>query len=68
MRTRVCLAAFLVLYTGLAWCQADPTLLGKLRHGGYVLFLRHTSTDFSQNDSRMASFEDCANQRKAPPW
>jgi hypothetical protein len=63
MRTRVCLAAFLVLYAGLAWCDADPALLAKLRQGGYVLYLRHTSTDFSQNDSRMTSFEDCANQR-----
>src|SRR2546425_12449007 len=63
MRTRVCLAAFLLLYAGLAWCEADPTLLPKLRQGGYVLFLRHTSTDFSQNDARMTSFEDCANQR-----
>lgn len=26
-------------------------------------FLRHTSTDFSQNDSRMTSFEDCPSQR-----
>src|SRR5205809_2682352 len=63
MRTRVCLAAFLVLYAGLAWCDADPALLAKLRHGGYVLFMRHTSTDFSQNDARMTSYEDCANQR-----
>ena len=63
MRTRVCLAAFLALYSVLALAQADPALLAKLRHGGYVLFLRHTSTDFSQNDSRMTSFEDCANQR-----
>jgi phosphohistidine phosphatase SixA len=28
-----------------------------------VLYLRHTSTDFGQNDSRMQSYEDCANQR-----
>ena len=38
-------------------------LLSELRQGGYVLFLRHASTDFSQNDSRMTSFEDCATQR-----
>ena len=25
--------------------------------------MRHASTDFSQNDSRMTSYEDCANQR-----
>jgi len=63
MRTRVGLAAFLALYSVLACPEADPALLAKLRHGGYVLFMRHTSTDFSQNDSRMTSYEDCANQR-----
>jgi hypothetical protein len=25
--------------------------------------MRHASTDFSQNDSKMTSYEDCANQR-----
>jgi hypothetical protein len=35
----------------------------SLRAGGYVLYLRHTSTDFGQNDSQMKSFEDCASQR-----
>ena len=25
--------------------------------------MRHASTDFSQNDARMTSYEDCANQR-----
>jgi hypothetical protein len=35
----------------------------ELRKGGYVLYLRHTSTDFSRDDSKMASFEDCAHQR-----
>jgi len=57
-----CLAVF-ALYSAAAWAQADPALLAKLRQGGYVLFLRHTSTDFSQDDQRMTSFEDCANQR-----
>ena len=28
-----------------------------------MLYIRHTSTDFSRNDSKMTSFEDCANQR-----
>ena len=46
-----------------AFAQADPALVTKLRQGGYVLFLRHTSTDFSQNDAQMKSFEDCASQR-----
>src|SRR5258706_1883256 len=63
MLTRVTLAAFLALHTAFAWPQADPALLAKLRQGGYVLYLRHASTDFSQNDERMTSFEDCAHQR-----
>lgn len=42
---------------------ADPGLVQELREGGYVLYMRHASTDFSQSDSRMASYEDCDNQR-----
>ncbi len=38
-------------------------LVAELQHGGYVLYFRHTSTDFSQNDSRSRGFDDCANQR-----
>lgn len=45
-----------------------PALEGKalveaLRGGGYVLYIRHTATDFGQNDSEMTSFEDCSKQR-----
>jgi hypothetical protein len=47
----------------LAALAADPALADQLRKGGYVLYIRHTSTDFSKDDTRMASFEDCANQR-----
>jgi hypothetical protein len=52
----------------LAWLvpaagQSVPELLERLRSGGYVLYMRHASTDFSQNDRAMASFEDCARQR-----
>lgn len=46
-----------------AWAQPSPALLQQLREGGYVLYLRHTSTDFSQNDSRMTSYADCSSQR-----
>ena len=46
-----------------AWAQPGPDLMRQLRGGGYVLYMRHASTDFSQNDSRMTSYEDCANQR-----
>jgi len=47
--------------------QAPPlsgaALLGALRRGGYVIYFRHTSTDFGQNDDRMTGYEDCARQR-----
>jgi phosphohistidine phosphatase SixA len=48
---------------GWASAQPDPSIVEKLRSGGYVLYMRHTSTDFSQNDSLSRSYEDCANQR-----
>lgn len=38
-------------------------LLTELRKGGYVIYFRHTSTDFSRDDSRSKSDEDCGNQR-----
>ena len=42
---------------------APAQLLAELRKGGYILYFRHAATDFSQNDEKMKSFEDCANQR-----
>jgi phosphohistidine phosphatase SixA len=59
---RAFLLAF-VAFTSPAWAQPSPSVIEQLREGGYVLYLRHTSTDFSQNDSRMTSYEDCASQR-----
>jgi hypothetical protein len=38
-------------------------LLAALRRGGYVVYFRHTATDFSRDDSRMTGYADCANQR-----
>jgi len=38
-------------------------LLAELRKGGYVLYFRHAATDFTRNDERMKSYEDCTNQR-----
>src|SRR5688500_17368551 len=52
------LSVFLALIASLAWAQPDPSLVEKLRQGGYVLYLRHTSTDFTQNDARMKSYAD----------
>ena len=48
--------------------DARPPLAGKplvaaLRGGGYVLYLRHTSTDFGENDERMTDYADCKSQR-----
>jgi hypothetical protein len=40
-----------------------PSLLAALQRGGYVLYFRHTATDFSRNDSGMRAYDDCANQR-----
>jgi len=62
MRLVVSLLALLA-FAGLANAQPDPALVAKLRQGGYVLYLRHASTDFSQNDARMTSYEDCSTQR-----
>jgi histidine phosphatase superfamily protein (branch 1) len=43
--------------------MSGPVLLAELRKGGYVIYFRHTSTDFSRDDVRSKSDEDCANQR-----
>ena len=40
-----------------------PDLVERLRAGGYVLYVRHASTDFSRNDAAMTSYSDCASQR-----
>jgi len=42
---------------------APAQLLAELRRGGYVLYFRHTSTDFSQDDSKSRGADDCVNQR-----
>ncbi len=58
-----CRVALLLL--GLACAGRVQAEVGAadLRQGGYVLYMRHASTDFGQNDSRMRSYEDCASQR-----
>lgn len=42
---------------------SGPELLSELRKGGYVIYFRHTSTDFSRDDARSKSEDDCENQR-----
>jgi phosphohistidine phosphatase SixA len=53
----------LLFCIGRASAQPDVSIIEQLRSGGYVLYMRHASTDFSQNDSASRSYEDCANQR-----
>jgi hypothetical protein len=42
---------------------AGAGTLSALRAGGYILYFRHTATDFGQNDEKMTGYEDCATQR-----
>jgi hypothetical protein len=53
----------LLWFASAALAQVDVSIVEKLREGGYVLYMRHASTDFSQNDAKMTSYEDCVNQR-----
>ena len=58
--------AFAFLFVAIstaAPAQPDAGLVEKLRSGGYVLYMRHASTDFSQNDAQMKGYDDCAHQR-----
>jgi len=43
--------------------MSGQQLLPVLRKGGYVIYFRHTATDFSRDDSRSKSDDDCDNQR-----
>src|SRR5262249_55992779 len=60
------LALVVALITAPAWPAEEIALaeaIHLLRDGGYILYFRHAATDFSQNDAKMTSFEDCATQR-----
>ena len=46
-----------------AYTLDGARLVTALRGGGYVIYFRHTATDFSKNDRQTKSFDDCANQR-----
>jgi phosphohistidine phosphatase SixA len=46
-----------------AQALAGAALRDALLRGGYVLYFRHASTDFGQNDEQMSGYEDCARQR-----
>ena len=69
MRWRALLALF-VCFLATAWAAepsvdalAGQALLAALRQGGLIIYFRHTSTDFGQNDDQMTGYEDCARQR-----
>ena len=60
------LALVIALIAAPAWPaeeMAPVEAVALLRGGGYILYFRHVATDFSQNDAKMTSFEDCATQR-----
>ena len=46
-----------------AYALGGAPLADALRKGGYVLYFRHTATDFSQPDMAMTTYEDCGTQR-----
>jgi phosphohistidine phosphatase SixA len=62
-------AGLIALSSATAFAAADADalagrpLLSALKAGGLILYFRHTSTDFGQNDEQMTGFEDCARQR-----
>src|SRR5689334_14222405 len=38
-------------------------MLNELKHGGYVIYLRHDRTDLSRSDTDPIRLDDCASQR-----
>jgi hypothetical protein len=46
-----------------AWAL-PPGLADQLRHGGYVLLMRHTSSPANPPDKRMADPENVADERQ----
>lgn len=44
--------------------EAKPAdLIGKLRSGGYIIYLRHTHTDSATKDIDLSNMKDCSKQR-----
>jgi len=69
-RRRALLALLACLVMAPVWAAdsaapvlSGPALLDALRHGGLIIYFRHASTDFGQNDDQMTGYEDCAKQR-----
>ncbi len=42
---------------------APDKLAAALKKGGFILYFRHTATDFSRNDAKSSGPTDCENQR-----
>jgi hypothetical protein len=57
------MGALLLAFAVAIAAAQTPTIADQLRAGGYVLYLRHASTDFGRNDAAMKSYGDCASQR-----
>jgi len=59
--------AFLLTWPGPVVADGNSpdqrALLSALKAGGLIIYFRHTSTDFGQNDDQMTGYEDCARQR-----
>jgi phosphohistidine phosphatase SixA len=60
-----CLAGFLLARTALGEepPPVDGALLSKMRHGGYVVYFRHASTQTGGEGDRDVDYADCATQR-----
>jgi phosphohistidine phosphatase SixA len=43
--------------------EENRELIGLLQQGGYVIYIRHASTDWSQKDVEPYQFYDCSKQR-----
>jgi phosphohistidine phosphatase SixA len=66
-RGRLALALVVGVVAGAAagWsgtALADPAL-GELKRGGYVIFIRHTATDWQTADAESLDLKNCATQR-----
>jgi len=43
--------------------EENRELIGQLQQGGYVIYIRHASTDWSQKDVEPYQLNDCSKQR-----
>jgi hypothetical protein len=58
-----CALALLAPWGATAAQTTPADAVALLRGGGYILYFRHSATDFGQSDAQMTSFEDCSTQR-----